>query len=106
LIETVVGGRLAVGLLEKPLRVGVVDVFVRLAEIEAADHPDAARVRFAKNLAERIAAFRDVGADIVVPHLARIKRRDAAHGHQQHIGVEVRDLSGEPRRVERRIRLP
>ena len=64
---------------EEPLGVGVEDRLLRLAQVEAADHADAARVRLAHDVAEEIAARRQEGAGIVEGHARRILRDDPAH---------------------------
>ena len=100
LVEAVVDGRLAVGLLEEPLRMRVEGVLAGLAQVEAADDADAARMRLPEHLAESVLPGGNGRADVVQAHLAGVERRDAAHLHQQDVGVEVRDLGDERPRVQ------
>ncbi len=69
-IQAVVDRRLAIDALEEPLRMRVEHGLLRLAQIEAADHAHAARVRQLDDVAKQIASRRQVRARIVERHAA------------------------------------
>src|ERR1035441_8161410 len=73
LVETVVNRRLSVGLFKKPFRMGSVSIFVRFAEIKAADDANSMLMRSLQDLGKIVVTLRHVGTDIVILHLARIK---------------------------------
>ena len=95
-IEPVVDDRLAVGAHEEPFRMRVEHRLLRLAQVEAADDADLARVRFADDVAEEIAAGGKERAGIVERHLRRVLRDDPAHVHQERVRPEARR---QPRRA-------
>ena len=78
-IEAVIDDRLPVLPAKEPLRMGVVNGLLRLAQIETADDADAAGVRFAQNLPERVAASGNEGAGVVEGDFGRVMGHDAAH---------------------------
>ncbi len=60
LVKAVVDCRLTVRPLEKPFRMGIVNVLVRLAEIPAANHADLAGMRLANHFAKCVMPLRQV----------------------------------------------
>ena len=78
-IQAVVNDRLAVGFSKEPLGMGVVNCFVSLAEIEAADHADASRVALVKTSPNMSRPGRQDRAGVMEWHLGRIIGGDAAH---------------------------
>jgi hypothetical protein len=78
---------------------------LRLAQVEAADHPHLSRVRLAHDVAEQIAARGKKRAGIVKGHARRIRRDDAPHVHQKRVHAEVGDRGDEQSGVDGRIRL-
>ncbi len=103
LVEAVVRRGLAIGFLEEPFGMGLIHIAMSLAEVEAPDDPDAAGMTQLQDLAKRVAAPRYIRTDIVVLHLARIECRDAPHGHQQGVALEIRNFSHKFWRIERRV---
>jgi hypothetical protein len=98
-VEPVVDGRLAVRAPEEPLGMRVVDRFLRLAQIEAADDAHLARVRLAKRLAEQVTPGRQERARVVERHARRVLRDDTAHVHEVGVGA------GRVHRLDERLRV-
>jgi hypothetical protein len=73
---------------------------LRFAEIESADDPDIFGVRGLQDVAEHIAAGRQIGTYRMKFDARRIVGRDTTHAQQQHVGAHVRQLADKVRGVE------
>ena len=79
---------------------------LRLAEIEPADDANMMLMGSFQNIAEHVAALRQLRAGVMKLGLGGVVGYDAAHTEQQHIRSHIGKLIDQPLCIKRRIGLP